>query len=112
MISLLQAMRWFQSARLVHIVGPLATPGKECPPLKTTDLNQNSVFKNQNFTVVVFHNKTNRLFNARAGHYDGWYIFGRNLPDTRAGELFKLSIDLGSLVVTIKFFFQFWVLCG
>jgi len=64
MSSLLQAMRWFQSVRLVHIVGPLATPGKECPPLKTTDLNQNSVFKNQNFTVVVFHNKTNRLFNA------------------------------------------------
>jgi len=51
--------------------------------------------------------------NARAGHYDGWHIFGHNSPVARAGELFKPSTDSGSLVVSIfkKIQFAFGVVC-
>jgi len=43
-----------------------------------------------------------QAFDARAGHHDGWYIFGHYLLVTKDRELFKPSTDSGSLVVSIK----------
>jgi len=48
-------------------------------------------------------------FNARAGHDDGWYLFGHNAPVGRARDAFKPSTDSGSVLVSIGKKVLIWV---
>ena len=54
-------------------------------------------------------NKNINPFNARDGHCSGRDISGHNSPAAGAGDLFKPSTDLRSLLASIKHFFL--VLC-